>query len=113
MNRIINRIAKIRSDDHPKKMPVHQSYEYNLGDRKCFVTFYLDPIDQCGDLMIKLEDNNENVIDAINIHIPQDSANHFTIDSANHFTIEHDKNYVFVGSKEYNKAVREKREREK
>ena len=97
MNRII---AKIRSDDHPKKMPIHEAYEYNLGNRKCFVTFYLDPIDQCGDIMIKLEDDNENVIDAVNIWIPQDPNNHFTI--------EHDKNYVFVGSKEYNKAIREK-----
>jgi len=55
--------------------------------------------------MIKLEDDNENAIDTINIFIPQDPADHFTV--------EHDKNYVFTDSKEYNKAIQEKRKEEK
>ena len=97
MNRII---AKIRTDDKLKKMPVHEAYEYNLGNRKCFVTFYLDPMDQCGDIMIKLEDDNGNAIDAINIFIPQEPNDHFTV--------EHDKNYIFAGSKEQRKLIKEK-----
>lgn len=93
MNRILNRLAKIRMDDKPKEMQTHDSFVYDIADkRKFFVTFFLDPIDQVGSVFLKLEDENEDVIDAIEVFIPQDPASSLSVN--------HDKAIVFSGSKE-------------
>ena len=100
MNRILNRLAKIRTDDKPKKMQAHDSFVYNIADkRKFFVTFYLDPMDQVGSVFVKLEDEDENVIDAIEIFIPQDPSEHLSVN--------HDKAIVFSGSKEEKQLKKE------
>lgn len=107
MNRIAKRIikqmhtAKIRTDDKLKPMKAHDAFEYKIGDsRNFYVTFYLDPIDQVGTVMIKLEDNKGDVIDACEIWIPQE------VNEA--LRINHDKSIVFSGSKEEKALIREK-----
>ena len=76
-------------------MPIHEAYEYDLGEHKYYTTFYLDPMDQVGQIMIKMEDTNGNTLDAINIFISQEPSDPFMIN--------HDKFLTFLGSKEEKK----------
>lgn len=49
-------------------------------------------MDQVGDIMIKMEDNEGNTIDAVSVFIPQEPNDSFSIN--------HDKFLIFPGSKE-------------